>query len=103
MAARTLLYDSASQAWVRASAGESLKIEQRARLRLASTHAVRTSADAADRAYEAGGGTSIFADSRLQRCFRDLHTITQHMIVGRPTFELAGRILLGVETDVSQL
>jgi hypothetical protein len=39
----------------------------------------------------------------LQRDFRDIHTATQHAVVAQPTLELAGRVLLGVETDVSQL
>ena len=56
-----------------------------------------------DRMYDAGGGTSIYATSRLQRDFRDIHAATQHAVVAPPTLELAGRVLLGVETEVSQL
>jgi len=78
-------------------------IERRARLRLAATHATRTAARVVDRMYDAGGGTSIYASSRLQRAFRDVHAATQHMVVAPATYELAGRVLLGVETDVSLL
>ena len=101
--ARALVNETVADAWAQAEAGDDPTIEQRASLRLAATHAVRTSARVVDRAYEAGGGTSIFSSSRLQRDFRDVHAITQHLIVGQPTFELVGRVLLGVETDVSQL
>jgi alkylation response protein AidB-like acyl-CoA dehydrogenase len=101
--ARAFLFDTGAELWTHAASGDDPTIEQRASLRLAATHAVRTAADVVDRAYDAGGGTAIFSTSRLQRTFRDVHAITQHLIVSPPTFELVGRVLLGVETDVSQL
>ena len=60
-------------------------------------------AKAADAAYELGGGGSIYASSPLQRCFRDVHVVTQHMMVAPATWELAGRALLGVKGDLSML
>jgi alkylation response protein AidB-like acyl-CoA dehydrogenase len=101
--ARALLYDAVAALWDRTSAGEALTLEERAGVRLAATNAVRSCARVVDRAYEAGGATSIFASSRLQRDFRDVHAITQHIAVGPATLELVGRVLLGVETDVTQL
>jgi alkylation response protein AidB-like acyl-CoA dehydrogenase len=92
-----------AEAWASAADGDDPTIEQRMGLRLAATHAVRTSAKVVDRAYDAGGGTSIMSANALQRCFRDVHAITQHLIVGMPTMELAGRVLLGVKADVTQL
>ena len=100
---RSLLYDAVSDVWERTCDGDATTLEQRVSLRLAATNAVRASVRAVDRAYEAGGGTSIFASSRLQRDFRDVHTITQHIVVGPATLELVGRALLGVETDLSLL
>jgi alkylation response protein AidB-like acyl-CoA dehydrogenase len=102
-AARAFFYGAIDEAWRRAEEGAEPTLEQRAALRLASTHAMRTGARVVDRMYEAGGGTSVYATSRLQRDFRDIHTATQHAVVAQPTLELAGRVLLGVETDVSQL
>jgi indole-3-acetate monooxygenase len=101
--ARSLLYEAVDAMWSRAVDGDEPTIEQRADVRLAATNAVRSSASVVDRAYESGGGTSIFASSRLQRDFRDVHAITQHIAGGPATLELIGRVLLGVETDVSQL
>jgi alkylation response protein AidB-like acyl-CoA dehydrogenase len=101
--ARALLFSSVERIWQLAEEGSDPAVVDRAALRLAATHAVRTSARVVDRAYDAGGGTSIFSDSRLQRDFRDVHAITQHMVVGVPTLEVIGRVLLGVETDVTQL
>lgn len=101
--ARAFMYQTVEEAWNRANAGDEASLEDRAMLRLAATNAARTSARVVDRMYEAGGGTSVYATSRLQRDFRDVHAATQHMVVASPTLELAGRVLLGVETDVSQL
>lgn len=102
-AVRSFVYGSVGEAWERAEAGEEPTLAQRAVLRLAATNAARTSATVVDRMYEAGGGTSIYATSRLQRDFRDVHAATQHMVIAPATLELAGRVLLGVEADTSLL
>jgi hypothetical protein len=53
--------------------------------------------------YELGGGSSIYQSSPLQRCFRDVHAVTQHASVSAGSQELAGRALLGVGGDYSIL
>ena len=48
--------------------------------------------------------TALNTDSSpLQRRFRDVHVATQHIMVAPASWELAGRLLLGLPTDVSQL
>jgi alkylation response protein AidB-like acyl-CoA dehydrogenase len=61
------------------------------------------SARTVDLAYEAGGASSIYSSSPLQRCFRDVHVATQHIMVAPGSLELAGRALLGIEGDYGQL
>jgi alkylation response protein AidB-like acyl-CoA dehydrogenase len=56
-----------------------------------------------DEAYRLGGGTSIYESSPLQRRFRDVHAATQHMLVAPATWELTGRLLLGLPTEADQL
>jgi alkylation response protein AidB-like acyl-CoA dehydrogenase len=102
-AARAFLAERVDAAWQPARAGEAVPLEIRARLRLAATGAVAAAARATDVAYQAGGGSAIYASSPLQRCFRDVHAVTQHMLVAAPVYELVGRVLLGVETDTSML
>lgn len=102
-AARSFLFGTVTESWERAERGIEASLADRAALRLAATNAARTSASVTDRMYEAGGGTSVYATSRLQRDFRDVHTATQHMMIAPATLELAGRILLGLESDVSLL
>ncbi|MCW5890452.1 MAG: acyl-CoA dehydrogenase family protein [bacterium] len=101
--ARTWLCDTVGSAWNVALRGGALDLATRARLRLAATHATAAAARVTDRMYGAGGGTAIYAASPLQRCFRDVHVATQHMMVAQPTLELTGRVLLGVDADTSML
>ena len=54
-------------------------------------------------AYELGGGSSLYETGPLARRFRDVHAATQHMLVNPATWELGGRLLLGVPTDTAQL
>ena len=102
-AGRAFLYDAVAEAWNAATGEGTVSIEQRVGLRLAATHATTASAAAVDIAYGLGGGTSIYETSTLQRRFRDVHAATQHMLVGSATWELTGRLLLGLPTDVAQL
>jgi alkylation response protein AidB-like acyl-CoA dehydrogenase len=101
--ARAFLHDAIAQAWRAAESHGTITVAERAALRLAATHATTSAARATDLAYTAGGGTSVYATSPLQRCFRDVHVATQHAMVAASTLELTGRVLLGLDTDVSQL
>ena len=102
-AARGLLVDALERGYARAQEGAGIDTDQRLSVRLAATHATRSAASVVDACYELGGGSSIYATSPLQRRFRDVHAATQHMLVSPATFELAGRLLLGLPTDTSQL
>jgi indole-3-acetate monooxygenase len=101
--ARAFVATTVDAAWVSAQATGTVSLEQRAHLRLAATHATRTSADVTRTMYDLGGGSSVFLSSPLQRRFRDAHVVTQHMMIAQPTLELAGRVLLGQPTDASLL
>jgi alkylation response protein AidB-like acyl-CoA dehydrogenase len=102
-AARAFLLGTVGEALAAAEAESEMPIAVRTRLRLAATHAARSAAAVVDRMYEAGGATSIYATSPLQRCFRDVHALTQHVMVAPITWEMTGRLLLGNETDISML
>ena len=51
--------------------------------------------------YQLGGGSSIFDSSPLQQCLRDIHVVTQHFMVSESTYEVVGRLFLGLDTNVS--
>ncbi|HEV7585259.1 MAG TPA: acyl-CoA dehydrogenase family protein [Solirubrobacteraceae bacterium] len=102
-AARALYYQAIEDAWGAAQADGPVGVPLRLGLRLAATHAVRTSAEVARSMYDLGGGTAIYEDSPLQRRFRDAHAATAHFQVNPATWELAGRVLLGLPTKTAQL
>jgi alkylation response protein AidB-like acyl-CoA dehydrogenase len=102
-AARALYYEAIEAAWQAAEGDEPVSVALRNGLRLAATHAVRTSADVVRSMYDLGGGTAIYDDSPLQRRFRDAHTATAHFQVNEASRELPGRILLGQPTDPAML
>jgi indole-3-acetate monooxygenase len=102
-AARTYLLDQAEQAYANASANGTLTLADRAGLRIAATHAVRTSAEVTRIMHDLGGGTAVYETCPLSRRFRDAHVATQHIMVAPGSLELAGRALLGIEGDYGQL
>jgi alkylation response protein AidB-like acyl-CoA dehydrogenase len=104
-AAQAFYYDAIDAAWEAAQEPEPepVPVTLRNDLRLAATHAVRTSADVVRSMYDLAGGTSIYDDSPLQRRFRDAHTATAHFQVNAASRELPGRILLGQPADTALL
>lgn len=101
--ARAFYYEAIEDAWQAAQNLGRIDTDHRRDIRLATTHAVQACAEAVDRMYNLGGGSSVYRRSPLQRIFRDVHVATQHMMVSPATLELTGRLLLGVETDVAML
>jgi indole-3-acetate monooxygenase len=97
--ARALLVQETENMWQGVEAGEPPTPEQRGLLRIAATHATGAAAAATDRAYTAAGSSAIFGSSPLQRCVRDVHTLKQHFFLAPPTYEMTGKVLLGVEPD----
>jgi alkylation response protein AidB-like acyl-CoA dehydrogenase len=93
--ARAFVLETVHASFQAASRGE-VSVRHKAELRLAYTHATRSAARAVDRMYESAGGNAVFRSSPLQRCFRDIHVVTQHALVAGPTLELTGSVLLGL-------
>ena len=95
------LVDEMATAWATIEQGDRLGIEQRMRCRMAASHAGAELVRAVDIAYNLGGGSSVFTSSPLERCFRDIHTASAHIIVGTRAFESIGRTRFGLESDLS--
>lgn len=101
--ARALLDESIGEAWECAVGTRSVDERCRAGLRLAATHAATAGLQATETAYRLGGGSAIYDSSPLQRRLRDVNAAVQHMLVAPATWELTGRLLLGLPTDATQL
>ena len=101
--ARAFYYQSIEAAWAVAERGDKVSVDQRRDIRLATTHAVEASIKTVDAMYTLGGGSAVYADSPLQRHFRDVHMTSQHIMVAPSTLETVGRLYLGVEAQTSTL
>ena len=94
--ARAFLYQTVDEVWQGLATGNRVAQEQRALVRLAAVDAVQRAAQAVDLMYNAGGATAIYESSALERCFRDAHVVTAHLVVQPAVYELAGRVLLNL-------
>ena len=101
--ARLFLFDSLAQLWTKLLTSGEVTMEARALARLAASHAVSSAVQAVDLMYVAGGATSIYVSCPLERAFRDVHTMTQHIGVHPRVMQSTGRVLLGLEPDTPLL
>ncbi len=101
--ARLYLFDSVDRLWRTLLETGTAPIEMRADARMAAWHAVSSAAKAVDLMYAAAGATALYTSSPLERAFRDVHAITQHIGVHSRVMETAGRVLFGLEPDTPLL
>jgi hypothetical protein len=64
-------------------------------LAAAIAHSYATATETSEFAFRAGGATSLYRTSALQRCFRDAQAGAQHIVASEEAFERAGRVFLG--------
>lgn len=94
--AATHLYDTSWRLWQAALTDEN-DIQLRGAVRLATSHAMKSSLQAVDALHAAVATTGIFNTSPISRQFRDIHTASAHVMIGTMTIEAAGRVILGDE------
>jgi alkylation response protein AidB-like acyl-CoA dehydrogenase len=94
-AARNLLRGEADAVWNSAVAGNPISIDGRAPVMAAIAWAVQTCSAVVDSCYKAGGGSSPYDGSPLQRCMRDIQTLTQHAAVAESWLTTSGASILG--------
>ncbi|GAA4292742.1 acyl-CoA dehydrogenase family protein [Mycobacterium paraffinicum] len=77
--ARAFVLDEAGALWDTARTGDPPSLEQRAGFQLAAQQAMRAARQAVDTTFSLTGAGAVHAGHPLQRCFRDLHTVSQHV------------------------
>jgi alkylation response protein AidB-like acyl-CoA dehydrogenase len=97
LAAHAVLAETADEIWSMGEARVPFDRDVLARHRLGVVTAVALSARSIDRLHDAAGMNAVASDSVLDRCWRDVHTITQHVILTPARYEVAGRVLMGLE------
>jgi alkylation response protein AidB-like acyl-CoA dehydrogenase len=72
-------------------------------IRLAATHLTRTAADVVRVVQDLAGGSGVFLADPLLRRLADAQTMTAHVMTAPATYELTGRVLLGVPVSALEL
>ena len=96
-AARAYLYQAYDEVWRNGESGAPFDAPARAQARLASVTAVKLAARAVDLVHDAAGATAIQTGCDIERCWRDVHAITQHIILSTARYEIIGRVMLGLD------
>jgi alkylation response protein AidB-like acyl-CoA dehydrogenase len=97
--ARAYLHEVVSRAWDEAVSTGEMSFDTRIELRLASTFAIRKSAEVVEQVYKLGGTSVIQRGGPIERRLRDMHAITQHIQGREDHFEAPGQYFLGLEPD----
>jgi alkylation response protein AidB-like acyl-CoA dehydrogenase len=100
---RAFLLETVRDLWSTVATGGTLTLDQRATLRLATTHGIRLAAQVIDTVYNAAGATAAYDGHPIQRYFQDIHVITQHLQGRLAHYELVGRHTLGLPVDEARL
>jgi alkylation response protein AidB-like acyl-CoA dehydrogenase len=95
-ASRALLLEVIGSLWDTMCAGDPISDEQQVTTRTACAYAAKSCAEAVHMVYTMAGATSVYETSKLARCFRDAHVVTQHIAVQEQLFERTGRYFLGL-------
>jgi alkylation response protein AidB-like acyl-CoA dehydrogenase len=96
-AARVYLHQAIEEVWEMGEAGAQFDLAARAAVRLASVTAVKLCAQAVDLVHDAAGMTAVQMGQEIERGWRDIHTLTQHIILGAGRYEVIGRVMLGLD------
>jgi alkylation response protein AidB-like acyl-CoA dehydrogenase len=101
--ARLFLFDSLDRLWKPLITTGEVTMEARAHVRLAASHAVSSAVQTVDLLYNGAGASALYTSCPLERAFRDVHAITQHIGVHPRVMETTGRVLFGLEPDTPLL
>ena len=101
--ARGFVYEAFGDLWNTLAAGDPPSLKQRARGRLAMAHGSAACLQAVELLYKANGGSSVYAGNAFDRRLRDMQTANQHTVVSLKTWEVTGRVLLGLEHNYGLL
>jgi alkylation response protein AidB-like acyl-CoA dehydrogenase len=101
--ARAFLTEAVGQLWADLTATGAITLDQRANLRLATTHAIRLAVQIVDKVYSMAGATAVYESNPIQRHFQDVHVMSQHLQARLAHYELVGRHWLGLKVDETRL
>ena len=83
--------------WATLLDGRQPSDRQRALFTTAYPHIVGVCVDVVQLVCKAAGGAAVYQKGPFDRCLRDVLTMNQHVVGTLRTYEMAGRLLLGLE------
>ena len=101
--ARGFVFEAIGDMWNTLLTGDFPSLKQRARARLAMVHASTACTQAVELLYKASGGSSVYTGNPFDRRLRDIQTANQHTVVSLKTWEVTGRVLLGLDPNYGLL
>jgi alkylation response protein AidB-like acyl-CoA dehydrogenase len=97
-ASRSFVLDSLERLWADVQAGEP-SLERETEFALAAQNAMRSAVHAVNLAFEIAGVSASKTGSVIQRCWRDVNVMSQHVAYSRARWREAGQALLGQVTN----
>jgi alkylation response protein AidB-like acyl-CoA dehydrogenase len=99
-AAKAYLLQTLAEVYARADDMQVIAVPDRARVRLAATHAIHGAIEVTDYVYKAAGVNAIFPGSPFERRFRDIHTLSQQIQARDAHYEAVGQVMLRVPPEI---
>ena len=94
--ARAYKHAVLSEIWETVDNTGELTMDDRARIRLATTYAINEATSVMEQIYRLAGSTAIFDNAPFERRFRDIHAVSQQVQGRHTNFETVGRYMLGL-------
>jgi alkylation response protein AidB-like acyl-CoA dehydrogenase len=96
-AVRAYYFDIMGDLWTTLVEGRQPSDRQLALFTTAFPRVVGACVDVVQLVYKAAGGSAVYQKGPLDRCLRDVLTMNQHVLGTSRAYEMAGRLLLGLE------
>jgi alkylation response protein AidB-like acyl-CoA dehydrogenase len=97
--ARYFLHAAADEAWETIEERGAMDLDQRTRLRLASTWAIQSSREIVNTLYHDCGSMAVFEENPFERRLRDIDTVAQQGQGRILHYETVGQVMLGVSPE----
>ena len=94
--ARAYKHAVLSEIWETVDNTGELTMDDRARIRLATTYAINEATSVMEQIYRLAGSTAIFDNAPFERRFRDIHAVSQQVQCSHTNFETVGLYMLGL-------
>lgn len=97
---RAYLHEKIGKCWNKVTAGETISLEEKAGLLLATAHANQSCVEAVELMYTAAGTSGIYMKNKLAHYHTDAQVLRQHGFMNESRYETAGQVYFGLPPDL---